>query len=86
MFVERVPSCMCCCRLLSQAADAQLPLLGGSAGRLCAPCCGSPNVLGVAGTGEQVQMLGTTLGDETRLGNVTARVSPSYFITQLKSM
>ena len=65
---------MCCCELLSQAADAQLPFLWGSAGRLRAlgcgvpPRCGSPTVLGVAGTGEQVQRLGTTLGDETHPG------------------
>lgn len=71
---------LCCCGLLSQAAP--LVSLVPEAG--VPPHCGSLTVLGAAGTGERVQRLGQLWGMELPLGNVSAHVSPPYFITQLE--
>lgn len=48
------------------------------------PYWGSPAATEAAGTGEQVQSLGTSWEDAAHPGGVTACV-PSYFTTQLKS-
>lgn len=67
--------------LQAVVTDVTLPLLRGSEGRLCDLGCGvpPPAVLGVAGTGEQVERLWTTLGDESHPGECHNTCVPILF-------
>lgn len=72
--------------VVTGCGNSAAPIVGLRAmGHGVTPYWGSPAATEAAGTGEQVQSLGTSWEDVVHPGGVTACV-PSYFTTQLKSV
>lgn len=77
---------MCCCRLLSQMSPC--PFCGAQKGGcvLWGVGCLLQQFGGLLAQGSKYRDWGPLWGMNLTLGNVTTRVSPSYFTAQLKSV